>query len=148
MDSQPVNPEAASAPASSAQQDEASIARIQTLLQSQDDTQRFVGLALLKSVLDNSPEIRQNHEALQALWDSIPAKFLDRLLRTGSNPSRPESREMLDLAVSVLHTFVALLPAEAISQPKFTERIPRLVNAALYGFVDSRLHLLRTFTNI
>ncbi|TFB00826.1 hypothetical protein CCMA1212_007300 [Trichoderma ghanense] len=140
MDSQAITTEATAS--SSAQQDEASIARVQTLLQSQDDTQRFVGLALLKSVLDNSPEIRQNHEALQALWDSIPAKFLDRLLRTGSNPSKPESREMLDLAVSVLHTFVALLPAEAISQPKFTERIPRLVNAALYGSDETLTMLL------
>lgn len=135
MDSQDDKAEASSSTAANAKQDEASISKIQTLLQAQDDTQRFVGLALLKSVLDNSPSLQENHELLQRLWDSLPAKFLDRLLRTGSNPSKRDSKEMLDLAVSVLHTFVALLPAEASSQPKFTDRIPRLVSAVLYGFV-------------
>lgn len=135
MDSQDSKAEASSSTTSNANQDEVSISKIQTLLQAQDDTQRFVGLALLKSVLDNSPGLQQNDEVLQKLWDSIPAKFLDRLLRTGSNPSKKDSKEMLDLAVSVLHTFVALLPAEATSQPKFTDRIPRLVSAVLYGFV-------------
>lgn len=133
MDSQDDNAEPSSSGAATTKQDEANIAKIQTLLQAQDDTQRFVGLALLKSVLDNSPELQTNHEVLQRLWDSLPAKFIDRLLRTGSNPSKKDSKEMLDLAVSVLHTFVALLPEEAWSQPKFTDRIPRLVGAVLYG---------------
>ncbi|KAL6694632.1 Neurochondrin domain-containing protein [Trichoderma pleuroticola] len=143
MDSQDDKAEASSSTTSNANQDEVSISKIQTLLQAQDDTQRFVGLALLKSVLDNSPGLQQNDEALQRLWDSIPAKFLDRLLRTGSNPSKRDSKEMLDLAVSVLHTFVALLPAEATSQPKFTDRIPRLVGAVLYGSEETVKILLQ-----
>ncbi|KAL7962718.1 Neurochondrin domain-containing protein [Trichoderma compactum] len=143
MDSQGDKAEASSSATSNANQYEASISKIQTLLQAQDDTQRFVGLALLKSVLDNSPGLQQNDEVLQRLWDSIPAKFLDRLLRTGSNPSKRDSKEMLDLAVSVLHTFVALLPAEATSQPKFTGRIPRLVGAVLYGSEETVRMLLQ-----
>ncbi|KAL7934478.1 Neurochondrin domain-containing protein [Trichoderma chlorosporum] len=143
MDSQDDKTEASSAATPTSKQDEASISKIQTLLQAQDDTQRFVGLALLKSVLDNSPGLQQNDEVLQRLWDSIPAKFLDRLLRTGSNPSKRDSKEMLDLAVSILHTFVALLPAEATSQPKFTDRIPRLVGAALYGSEETVKMLLQ-----
>ncbi|KAL6786808.1 Neurochondrin domain-containing protein [Trichoderma sp. SZMC 28012] len=143
MDSQDSKAEASSSITPNANQDEVSISKIQTLLQAQDDTQRFVGLALLKSVLDNSPGLQQNDEVLQRLWDSIPAKFLDRLLRTGSNPSKKDSKEMLDLAVSVLHTFVALLPAEATSQPKFTDRIPRLVGAVLYGSEETVKMLLQ-----
>jgi hypothetical protein len=133
MDSQQDIPETASAAAAISLQDEANITKIESLVQSQDDTQRFVGLALLKSVLDNSPELQQNHGVVQRLWDSLPAKFLDRLLRTGLNPSKKDSKEMLELAVSVLHTFAVLLPGEATSQPKFTDRIPRLVSAVLNG---------------
>ncbi|KAL7798037.1 Neurochondrin domain-containing protein [Trichoderma ceciliae] len=133
MDSQVESAETSLSAAATAEQDGANVAKIQTLLQAQDDTQRFVGLALLKSVLDNSPDLQKNHDVLQRLWDSLPAKFLDRLLRTGSNPAKRDSKEMLDLAVSVLHTFAALLPEEATSQPKFTDRIPRLISAVLYG---------------
>ncbi|KAL7798637.1 Neurochondrin domain-containing protein [Trichoderma afarasin] len=142
MDSQNSKAEASST-TPNANQDEVSISKIRTLLQAQDDTQRFVGLALLKSVLDNSPGLQQNDEVLQRLWDSIPAKFLDRLLRTGSNPSKRDSKEMLDLAVSVLHTFVALLPAEETSQPKFTDRIPKLISAVLYGSEETVKMLLQ-----
>lgn len=133
MDSQEDKPGPASAAAATSQQDEANISKIESLVQAQDDTQRFVGLALLKSVLDNSPELQQNHGVVQRLWDSLPAKFLDRLLRTGSDPSKKDSKEMLGLAVSVLHTFAVLLPEGATSQPKFTDRIPRLVSAVLNG---------------
>ncbi|KAL6903045.1 Neurochondrin domain-containing protein [Trichoderma evansii] len=150
MDSQDDKAEPAPAAAATSQQDEANIAKIQSLVQAQDDTQRFVGLALLKSVLDNSPELQRNHDVVQRLWDSLPAKFLDRLLRTGSNPSKKDSKEMLDLAVSVLHTFAALLPEGATSQPKFTDRIPRLVSAVLNGSketVNMLLQLLYTLVS-
>lgn len=110
----------------------ANISKIQTLLRAKDDTQRFVGLALLKSVLDNSEQLRQNQDVIQRLWASISAKFLDRLVRTGSKPSGPNAKDMLDLVVSVLHTFAILLPDQARGQAKFVDRIPGLVGAALY----------------
>ncbi|KAL7923563.1 Neurochondrin domain-containing protein [Trichoderma austrokoningii] len=152
MDSQEKGNSASAEAAAAAisQQDEESISKIQSLVQAQDDTQRFVGLALLKSVLDNSPELQQNHGVVQRLWDSLPAKFLDRLLRTGSNPSKRDSKEMLDLVVSVLHTFAVLLPEGATSQPKFTDRIPRLVSAVLNGSeetVNMLLQLLYTLVS-
>jgi hypothetical protein len=111
--------------------DAASVDRIKALLEAKDDTQRFVGLALLKSVLDNSQDLRQDTPALQALWHSLSSKFLDRLLRTGSSPSNQNARDMLDLAVSVLHTFANLLPDQDRDQPKFIERLPKLVDAVL-----------------
>jgi hypothetical protein len=111
------------------------LGKIQTLLKSSDDTQRFVGLALLKSVLDNSPQLRDNEEAIQNLWTSLSPKFLERLLRTGSNPANNNAKDLLDLVVSVLHTFAVLLPEEAKQDPRLTERIPRLVGAVLYRYV-------------
>jgi hypothetical protein len=124
---------------------QASVDKIQTLLRAKDDTSRFVGLALLKSVLDNTPELRSNEEAVVSLWESIPSKFLDRLIRTGSKQPAPDSskspassrkdaksNDMLDLAVSVLHTFSTLLPEDARQSPKLLDRIPQLVACLLH----------------
>ncbi|KAK0646304.1 Neurochondrin-domain-containing protein [Cercophora newfieldiana] len=128
--------EAASA---SRQNENVSIEKIETLLKAKDDTSRFVGLALLKSVLDNSQELRSNEDAVVKLWESIPSKFLDRLIRTGSRkePKEPksspkkESHDMLDLAVYVLHTLCALLPEEKRKSGRLVDRIPQLVSCLL-----------------
>jgi hypothetical protein len=112
----------------------ADINQIQSLLRAKDDTQRFVGLALLKSVLDGPEQIRQDEQAVQSLWSSLSPKFLDRLLRTGSNPSTKNSNELLDLVVSVLHIFSILLPDQARCDAKFLDRIPLLVSAVLYRY--------------
>lgn len=132
--SQP-NTSAEGAPKQPAGQDGIDIPKIQSLLKSKDDTQRFVGLALLKSVLDNSPQVREDEEAIQGLWSSLSSKFLDRLLKTGSKRSNENAKEMLDLVVSILHTFAVLLPAQALGKSKFVDRIPRLVSVVLYRYV-------------
>lgn len=108
----------------------------QTLLKAKDDTSRFVGLALLKSVLDNSEELRNNQEAVRGLWKSVPSKFLDRLIKTGSrqqsqSENNKNARDMLDLAVAIIHTFAALVPEENKRDSRFTERIPHLVACLL-----------------
>jgi hypothetical protein len=113
------------------------INKIQSLLKAKDDTQRFVGLALLKSLLDSSEQLRQDEQTVQGLWSSLSPKFLDRLLRTGLKPSTRNSKEMLDLAVSVLHIFSILLPSQAKSDAKLINRIPLLVNAVLYRYEAS-----------
>ncbi|KAK3375286.1 Neurochondrin-domain-containing protein [Podospora didyma] len=134
---------------SSASEQATSVRKIKTLLGSSDDTSRFVGLALLKSVLDNSPELRQDEETIVALWQSIPPKFLERLIRTGSQPSRKDGRDMLDLAVSVLHTFAALLPDSARADGRITDRIPQLVACLLYCSDDNTTRLvLETLMNL
>ncbi|KAJ4292248.1 hypothetical protein N0V88_005879 [Collariella sp. IMI 366227] len=121
--------------ASTTEQD-GSIQKIKTFLGAKDDTSRFVGLALLKSVLDNNSELRSNEEAVASLWESIPSRFLDRLIRTGSKQkpagsSGKESNDMLDLAVSVLHTFASLLPENTNQDGKIIDRIPQLVACLL-----------------
>jgi hypothetical protein len=120
----------------------ASVQKVKTLLGAKDDTSRFVGLALLKSVLDNTPELRSDEEAIVSLWGSISPKFLDRLIKTGSKQpkssasssesSRKDTNDMLDLAVSVLHTFAVLLPEKERQNAKFLDRIPHLVAGLLH----------------
>ncbi|KAI8715547.1 hypothetical protein NCS52_01062700 [Fusarium sp. LHS14.1] len=126
------------------------IAKIKTLLKAKDDTQRFVGLALLKSVLDGSEELRQDEKTVHSLWSSLSPKFLDRLLRTGSKPSNKNAKEMLDLVVSVLHIFSILLPEQAKSDPRFIDRTPLLVAAILYSTEETTnmiLQLLHTLVS-
>lgn len=123
------------------------IPKLKALLSAKDDTQRFVGLALLKSVLDNSPQVRDDENAVRDLWASISPKFLDRLMRTGSNPSNEYAKEMLILVISILHTFSILLPSDASSDASFTGRIPGLVAAAVYRFVFLPAFLLSKSTD-
>jgi len=113
-----------------------SIEKIQSLLKTKDDTSRFVGLALLKSVLDNSQELRGNEDVVVTLWKSIPSKFLDRLIRTGSreDSSRKENYDMLDMAVSVLHTFSSMLPESVRRDGRMVDRIPQLVACLLHWY--------------
>lgn len=113
------------------------IKKIQDLLKTKNDTSRFVGLALLKSVLDNSPQIREDEDVITTLWQSVSPKFLDRLLRSGSKqgPSNRDARDMIDIAVAVLHTFSVLLPDESKRDSSLVGRIPSLVSVILHRSV-------------
>ncbi|KAM0436153.1 hypothetical protein ACHAPT_003045 [Fusarium lateritium] len=126
------------------------IAKIKTLLKAKDDTQRFVGLTLLKSILDSSEELRRDEQIIHSLWSSLAPKFLDRLLRTGSKPSNKNAKDMLDLVVSVLHIFSILLPEQAKSDSRFIDRTPLLVAAILYSTEETTaliLQLLHTLVS-
>lgn len=103
---------------------------LKALLQTKDDTQRFVGLALLKSLLDNG-QLIQDSERVCELWDALSPTFLDRLLRAHRNEklSRSEAQDMVDLAVSVIHTFTVILPENTRRQKRLIGRTPALVKA-------------------
>ena len=105
------------------------------LLKKHDDTSRFVGLALLKPVLeqeliqlDNTNE-RESVETIQRAWDAIPAKFLDRLLKARSKEgrSREEAEDMVGVAVAVLQAFTGLLESPQTDE-KFISRVPVLMS--------------------
>ncbi|KAI9799094.1 MAG: hypothetical protein M1833_004288 [Piccolia ochrophora] len=108
--------------------------KVTELLSQRDDTSRFVGLGLLKSLLDNHPALRDDADFISRCWSAISAKFLDRLLKARSGPkkSEEEARSMVDLAVAVLHTFALLLPQDAREGTKMTRRSSCLV-ASLSG---------------
>ena len=122
-----------------------SLDKVRQFLGAKDDTSRFVGLALLKSVLYNSLELQSDEDTITSLWNCISPKFLDRLLRTGSNPGKDQkhSKDMLDLAVAVIHTFAILLPSDAKQDPRFLNRIPKLTTAVLYRYAPSRMSIKR-----
>lgn len=106
------------------------IDKIESLLKAKDDTSRFVGLALVKSVLEND-EVTSNAEVLSSIWQSISSKFLDRLLRsqTSDRYGQDEAKDMVDLAVAVLHAFTTLLPDQVLRESRLTKRIVPLMNA-------------------
>ncbi|CAK7274400.1 hypothetical protein SEPCBS119000_006150 [Sporothrix epigloea] len=117
---------------------EASISRIQLLLRAKDDTSRFVALALLKAVLDDQAKdgggdnqgegkvklkASFSEEGLLRLWEALPIKFLDKLLRAGQGsclssssvptsttitPNGGDAAHMRDIAVAALHRFTTL----------------------------------------
>lgn len=106
-----------------------------TLLSSKDDTSRLMGLAMLKSILNNQTIIQENSEVLKECWDAIPAKFLDRLLSPATRKEQDEdsSRSMIELAVAVVHAFLVLLPDYVKSSKKAIERISGLIGALIGG---------------
>lgn len=115
----------------------ATLQKMQDLLKAKDDTSRFVGLALLKSVLDNG-HLAQDSKELRDLWESLSPKFLDRLLRASQNEkiSQTDSKDMVDLAVAVLHTLTILLPDDCRRDKRLTGRAAPLVKALVLRFVS------------
>lgn len=134
----------------SVDEQKASIQKIQALLAAKDDTSRFVGLALLKSVLDNDQDLRNNEESVVTLWESIPPKFVDRLIRTGARQkaSRKDASDMLDLVVSILHTFAVLLPEGAKANSRILNRIPQLVAGLLHCSSETARLALETLVSL
>lgn len=116
-----------------------------TLLAAKDDTSRFVGLALLKSILENKTDFQNDPKTIQKCWEAIPSKFLDRLLKTGVKNDKPveEARPMLELAVAVLHAFIILLPDDIKRSKKLVDRVPMLLNALPKRYFCSSTHLGR-----
>ncbi|KAE9367462.1 DUF1941-domain-containing protein [Stipitochalara longipes BDJ] len=125
------------------------IERMRDLLQAKDDTSRFVGLALLKSVLDNG-QLALESETLRSLWEAISPKFLDRLLRAPQSETvnKAESKNMVDLAVAVLHTFTILLPEDSRKQKRLTGRTGHLVKAILQSSPETTELILQTLLTI
>lgn len=107
------------------------------LLKAKNDTSRFVGLALLKSILDSREDLRKDATILKRCWDAVPAKFLDRLLRAPASlkNSKDESQSMVELAVAVLHAFLALLPKDLNDDLKSLGRIERLLGALPWRYL-------------
>lgn len=137
MSNQPESAAGPSTAPSEQSEQNASVQKIQSLLKAKDDTSRFVGLALLKSVLDNSQELRDDQDTMATLWASIPPKFLDRMIRTGSRPNtaRSDGHHMLDIVIAILHTFVSLLPEKLARDGKMLDRIPHLVACLLHWYI-------------
>lgn len=120
----------------------ATFEKMQDLLKAKDDTSRFVGLALLKTVLDNG-QLVQDQQRVRLLWEALSPKFLDRLLRAYSNENmkNADAKDMVDLAVAVLHTFTILLPEVSRKEKRLTGRTGPLLKALLQRSVTEPLDI-------
>ncbi|QSZ37717.1 hypothetical protein DSL72_008816 [Monilinia vaccinii-corymbosi] len=128
----------------------ATFEKMKDLLKAKDDTSRFVGLALLKSVLDNEQQLVKNTEHLQIIWESISSKFLDRLLRAqlSGKVDKAQAKDMVDLAVAVIHTFSILLPENTRREPQFTGRTGPMVKALVQSSPETTQLILQTLLTI
>ncbi|KAI1000461.1 hypothetical protein K3495_g7736 [Podosphaera aphanis] len=119
--------------------------KMKTLLKTDDDTSRFVGLALLKASLDND-QLAKDPDRLQTLWESISPRFLDRLLRAraGEKTSTQEARNMADLAVSVIHVFLILLSDSCRAQKRLTDRLAPLLSALVNSSTETSRLILQS----
>ncbi|KAK2050493.1 DUF1941-domain-containing protein [Colletotrichum somersetense] len=128
----------------------ASLDQIQSMLTAKDDTSRFVGLALLKTLLDNSEELRNDASTIASLWESISPKFLDRLVRTGSaaQSTQKDAKNMVDLAVSVIHTFALLLPDQSKRDKRLVGRLPLLVSSLLQSSEGTSKLIVQTILTL
>ncbi|MCJ1283619.1 hypothetical protein MMC26_002950 [Xylographa opegraphella] len=95
----------------------AGLEQIFACLKSKDDTQRFVGLTLLMRYLEG---IQGNYDLILKCWHAIPDSFLTRLLRAKVTndkedvKSKEEAQIKFELGVTVLHTFISLLPTQQL----------------------------------
>ncbi|RKF59259.1 Uncharacterized protein C16C4.02c [Erysiphe neolycopersici] len=123
--------------------------KIKHLFQSKDDTSRFVGFALLKTVLENE-QVVKDPDRLQVLWESIPSKFMDRLLRAqlNENVSKQDADSMNDIAISVLHVFINLLPETCMKEQRVVARVPSLIKALTKTSNESKKLILQTLLAI
>ena len=112
------------------------LAKALEFLRGKDDTSRFVGLALLKPVLEqelsqqSSTEERGTRAMIERCWGAIPVKFLDRLLKAKPEGKRTkeEAGSMVGLAVAVLHAFLTIVDVPE-KDDRFLGRVPLLMSA-------------------
>ena len=105
-------------------------------LKAKDDTSRFVGLALLKPLLEqelsqqSSTKEEETRALIEQCWRAIPVKFLDRLLKAkpDGKKTRDEAGSMVGLAVAVLHAFLTIVEAPE-KDDRFVGRVPLLMSA-------------------
>ena len=96
---------------------EMALEQILQLLQSPDDTTKFIALALLRGALTkiDSKEVQDSYRAIAPkCWTAMPVSFLDRLFNqftkmVKGDASAPDARPMFELAFNVTHAFVCLL---------------------------------------
>ncbi len=132
-------PNATSTPPDAVIDPAASLKQALVLLKTRNDTSRFVGLALLRSLLDNHDELRNDPETISECWAALSPKFLDRLLRSSESPgkiSQTEARAMVDLAVAVIHSFTVLMADSASYDKVLIGRTDALMAALVSRWVQ------------
>ncbi|KAF1981124.1 DUF1941-domain-containing protein [Aulographum hederae CBS 113979] len=133
--------------------DSAQVDKVLSVLKVKNDTSRFVGLALLRSLLDSNEELRNDPDTISRCWQAIPESFLKRLLlsRQIDKRNEGEAQSMIQLAIAIIRNFAALLPASETSSAKWTTLCSPLMESLPYVEEDSQkqavqglLHIVET----
>ncbi|KAJ2490665.1 hypothetical protein IWW37_002952 [Coemansia sp. RSA 2050] len=103
------------------------IERCASLLSSRStDDEKLAGLLLLPRIVD-----AKDGESLEYIFDSMDAKFIERMMRTGIKQVELHTSAelpMLDIALSVVSVFSS--HSTIATKPKMQERIPTLFKVA------------------
>lgn len=124
-------------------------------LKAKDDTSRFVGLALLKPVLELELSKQSGTEeegicaVIEQCWRAIPVKFLDRLLKAKPEGKRTkeEAGSMVGLAVAVLHAFMTILDAPE-KDDRFVGRVPLLMSALRSTSLETTTQIMQVLATL
>ena len=119
-------------------------------LREDNDTSRFAGLALLKSLLDKHTEFH-DVKSLEKIEETSPLSFIDRLLKSSASDlqTNDEAKNRVDIAVSVLHSLICSshAPAKSYATQMLTRTdlllslLPRSSTYAQSQIVDILLRL-------
>ncbi|KAA8907326.1 Neurochondrin-domain-containing protein [Sphaerosporella brunnea] len=103
------------------------ISQCLTLLSQKDDTSRFVGLAMMLSIINH---VSDPEKVVRSCSEKLNPLFLDRLLKAGAREQTPseESKNMVELAVNVINAFARCLP-DAGDNRFLVDRTPALIAA-------------------
>jgi len=139
-----------SSPAESPGSTSAALDQTLLLLQAKDDTRRFVGLSLLRTLLDKHESLRDDPAVISRCWNAIPTNFLKRLLkaRPTEQRSEDEARNMVTLAVSVIQAFTTLLDRRELEHERMTALCGSLVAALPVTADDSRILALQALHRV
>jgi hypothetical protein len=121
-----------------------------SLLQAKDDTRRFVGISLLRTILDKHESLRNDPVVILRCWNAIPTSFLKRLLKARPSEQRgeEEARNMVTLAVSVVQAFTTLLDAGELEDEWVISLCGGLVAALKVTADDSRVLALQALYRV
>ncbi|KAL8831811.1 MAG: hypothetical protein Q9170_005139 [Blastenia crenularia] len=114
-------------------------------LRAADDTSKFVGLARLRSILDNKQELREDPRMVTRCWAAVPSSFLGRLLRASQyKGNKAVDRDfMVGLGVAIIYTFANILPESSKDDEKLLGRTSELVAALHVGTSETIVQILQ-----
>ncbi|KAF2804014.1 DUF1941-domain-containing protein [Mytilinidion resinicola] len=128
----------------------AALDQVISRLQAKDDTRRFVGLSLLRTLLDKHESLRDDPAVISRCWNAIPTNFLKRLLkaRTTEQRSQDIAKNMVTLAVSVIQAFTTLLDAPELEDERMIVLCGSLVAALSVTADDTRTLALQALHRV
>ncbi|KAL8663960.1 MAG: hypothetical protein Q9168_007999 [Polycauliona sp. 1 TL-2023] len=98
-----------------------------------NDETKLVGMGRLNAIVNSDTDLaimfRGEKESIVNAWDMVPGRFLDRLLAVVEyNGEQVVERDWVaNQAVSLIHTFVKLVPEATRNNKKFSKRIDKLL---------------------